>query len=180
MSAPQVTHGSKNVHTRKRKREQHTCRQKEGLRGIGGGGGGAKSGRCVGSDPYWPHQALAGRCTPRSGRRSQTAAEHRPRSAAYRASPQTASCLLDRKRERGRKREEGGWRRGENRERLQLMAPFCRAERNLCDSNPTPPFSFYQQSAAAVVIVVVVVVDLTVMWCATPPWYEGDIYSCIQ
>lgn len=47
------------------------------------------------SDPYWPHQALAGRCTPQSGRRTQIAVARHPRSAACRAFPQTASCLLD-------------------------------------------------------------------------------------
>lgn len=90
----------------------------------------------MGSDPYWPHQALGGRCTPQSGRRSRTAAGHHPHFAACRASQQTASCLLDRKREKGRKRVEGGWNRGEKRDMVQLMAPFCRAERNLWNSNP--------------------------------------------
>lgn len=75
-----------------------------------------EGGRCVGSDPYWPHQALAGRCTPRSGQRSRIAAGRHPRSAACRAFPQTASCLLNRKRARGRK--VGGWKRGENRQML--------------------------------------------------------------
>lgn len=65
---------------------------------------------CVSSDPYWPHQALAGRCTPQSGRRTQIAAERHPRSAACRAFPQTASCLLDVS-EEGRRTERERWKR---------------------------------------------------------------------
>lgn len=62
------------------------------------------------SDPYWPHQALAGRCTPQSGRRTQIAVERHPRSAACRAFPQTASCLLDVS-EEGRRTEKERWKR---------------------------------------------------------------------
>lgn len=180
MSVQRVKHGSKNVKSRKGKRDStRTGRQTEGLRGTDKGEK-KNSGRCVGSDPYWPHQALAGRCTPRSGRRSRTAAGRRPRSAACRAFPQTASCLLDRKRGRGRKEEEG-WKRGENRQMLQLMAPFCWAESSSTPPpNPCPTATPFISSllcwAYVAAAVVVIVVDLTVVWCATPPWYEGDIF----
>lgn len=131
----------------------------------------------MGSDPYWPHQALGGRCTPQSGRRSRTAAGHHPHFAACRASQQTASCLLDRKREKGRKRVEGGWNRGEKREMVQLMAPFCRAERNLCNSNPP----FYQQSAVLLWLLLLLLLLLILLFCGVPP-HPGmrEIYSCFQ
>lgn len=67
---------------------------------MGSGGGG------VASDPYWPHQALAGRCTPPSGQRSQRGAARRPRSAASPTSPRRASCPLDGGKNRGEEVEE--------------------------------------------------------------------------
>lgn len=164
MRAQRVRHGSKNVKNRKteseRERErQHTYRQAEGSRGTDGGE--EESGRCVGSDPYWPHQALAGRCTPRSGRRSRRAAGRRPRSAACRAFPQTASCLLDGKRGRGREerggRKEGVWKREQTNATADgtVLLSWTFISSLLC----------WALAAAAAVIVV----DLTVVWCATPP-----------
>lgn len=55
---------------------------------------GVERGRCVGADPYWPHQAPGARCTPQSGQRSQRACARPPRSAASPTSPQRASGLL--------------------------------------------------------------------------------------
>lgn len=55
---------------------------------------GVERGRCVGADPYWPHQAPVARCTPQSGQTSRRACARRPRSAASPTSPRRASGLL--------------------------------------------------------------------------------------
>lgn len=106
----------------------------------------------MGSDPYWPHQALAGRCTPRSGQRSRIAAGRHPRSAACRAFPQTASCLLNRKRARGRK--VGGWKTGENRQMLADGTVLLR-EYPPPPTTTTLPTCIFCDGPTAVVVIVV-------------------------
>lgn len=125
-----VRHGSKNCKARRKGKTSHAPTEHRSTQTDRRRWG--ESGRCVGSDPYWPHQALAGRCTPRSGQRSQIAAGRRPRSAACRAFPQTASCLLDGKRE-GRGKIVGRGKEEAER-RLQLMATFCSTHRNFYSS----------------------------------------------
>lgn len=153
--------------------------KRQGLRKTAGG----KKGRCVGSDPYWPHQALEGRCTPRSGRRSRKVAGHRPRSVACRAFLQTASCLLDweRGRRRGRGEGEGRWMEDKRREERNARADGTILWRLL--------FLSVVCGVVAVAAVDATVVDLTVVSRFPPPHAHthstpphlcmGEIYSCI-
>lgn len=68
---------------------------------------GVERGRCVGADPYWPHQAPGARCTPQSGQTSRRACGRPPRSAASPTSPQRASGLLrEIRKERRRERDD--------------------------------------------------------------------------
>lgn len=146
------------------------------------GGGVQKNWRCAGSDPYWPHQALGGRCTPQSGRRSQTAAGRRPHFAACRASQQTASCLLDKKREKGRKRAEGGWERGEERREKWYSWWHRSAELKGTCATPPPPLFFYQQSAVLLrLLLLLLLLLLILLFCGVPP-HPGmrKIYSRFQ